>query len=65
MRLIRKPIGEGYLGIKGLASYGLGYEGEWGEFRSGCYQDASFMMQNWSNHGSGWDYGGLEQTFSV
>lgn len=52
--------GEGYLGIKGLASYGGGYELGWGGFRSGWYQNASLALNNWSNHGNGWDYNGFE-----
>ncbi|MDB5051606.1 MAG: hypothetical protein JWO30_4677 [Fibrobacteres bacterium] len=57
--------GEGYLGVKGLASIGGGYEQGWGGFRSGFYSNATLMMNSWSDHGNGWGYDGFQQTFMV
>lgn len=57
--------GEGYLGAKGIASIGVGYESGWGQFRSGWYQNASLALNNWSNHGDGWGYDGFQANVSV
>jgi RHS repeat-associated protein len=58
--------GEGYLGVKGLLSAGIGYEFGWGKgSHTGVYESLTLMLNTWSNHGDGWGYDGFDQTFGV